>query len=160
MDQDLCKWIFPSNYDYLTIPYYRIWSEYYTLNVWSWGKQLVLFSQETQCLLRQSRGKHPDWREHKTNCLPRQQTLSALLYIQRGNILNKWTDKLGQFQTSLYSCAEPNWWIKYDAFKSVWYDSFRLGTANDARYGNICRIMRHWSGCWFKRHSCHALNLQ
>ena len=41
----------------------------------------------------------------------------------------------------LHTCAEPNCWIRYvrrAAFESVWYCSLRLGTANSARYGNIC----------------------
>ena len=42
---------------------------YYTLNVRSRGKQLVLFSQESWCFPRRirSRGKHQDSRENKTN---------------------------------------------------------------------------------------------
>ena len=43
---------------------------YYTLNVRSRGKQLVLFSQESWCFPRRSRGKHQDSRENKTNWFP------------------------------------------------------------------------------------------
>ena len=43
---------------------------YYTLNVWSRGKQLVLFSRESWCFPRWSRGKHQDLREKKTNWFP------------------------------------------------------------------------------------------
>ena len=43
----------------------------YTLNVWSRGKQLVLFSRESSCFPRRSR----------VTSFPRDQTLSALLYI-------------------------------------------------------------------------------
>ena len=42
----------------------------YTVNVWSRGKQLVLFSPESWCFPRQSRGKHQDSREKKTNYFP------------------------------------------------------------------------------------------
>ena len=45
-----------------------LWS--YTLNVRSRGKQLVLFSQESWCFPRRSRGKHQDSRENKTNWFP------------------------------------------------------------------------------------------
>ena len=56
---------------------------YYTLNVWSRGKQLVLFSRESR-----------DSRENKTNCFLRERTLSALPgYIQRTNKLKKRTNK-------------------------------------------------------------------
>ena len=51
--------------------------EYYTLNVWSRGKQLVLFSRE----------------KTKLTSFPRDQTLSALLYIQRMNKFKKRTKK-------------------------------------------------------------------
>ena len=44
------------------------WSE--TLNVRSLRKQLVLFSQESWCFPRRSRGKHQDSRENKTNWFP------------------------------------------------------------------------------------------
>ena len=67
----------------------------------------------------------------------------------------------GPFQTPLHTCAEPNCWISYGriaTFESVWYGSFRLGTANDASRC-VCRIMPHWSGSWFKRPSSHAPNL-
>ena len=37
----------------------------------------------------ESLGKHRDSRKDKTNCFPREQTLSALLYIQKMNKLNK-----------------------------------------------------------------------
>ena len=40
---------------------------YYTLNVWLWGKQLALFSQESWCFLRWHWGKHQDSQENKTN---------------------------------------------------------------------------------------------
>ena len=40
---------------------------HYTLNVWSRGKQLVLFSRKSRCFPRRSRGKHQDLRENKTN---------------------------------------------------------------------------------------------
>ena len=43
---------------------------YYTLNVRSRGKQLVLFSRESWCFPRRSRGKHQDSRENKTNWVP------------------------------------------------------------------------------------------
>jgi len=45
--------------------------DYYTLNVWSLRKQLVLFSQESWCFLRQSQWKHLDVRENKTNWFPK-----------------------------------------------------------------------------------------
>ena len=44
--------------------------EHYTLNVRSWGKQLVLFSLESRCFLRQSLREHQDSRENKTNWFP------------------------------------------------------------------------------------------
>ena len=44
------------------------WGEYYTLNVRSRGKQLVLFPRESWCFLRRSRGKHHDSKENKTSC--------------------------------------------------------------------------------------------
>ena len=44
--------------------------KYYTLNVRSRGKQLVLFSWESWCFPRRSRGKHQDSRENKTNWFP------------------------------------------------------------------------------------------
>ena len=47
-----------------------LFSEQYTLNVRSRGKQLVLFSQESWCFPRRSRGKHQDSRENKTNWFP------------------------------------------------------------------------------------------
>ena len=40
---------------------------HYTLNVLSRGKQLVLFSRESRCFPRRSRGKHRESRENKTN---------------------------------------------------------------------------------------------
>ena len=43
---------------------------YYTLNVRSRGKQLVLCSWESWCFPRGSRGKHQDSRENKTNWFP------------------------------------------------------------------------------------------
>ena len=43
---------------------------YYTLNVRSRGKQLVLFSWESWCFRRGSQGKHQDSRENKTNWFP------------------------------------------------------------------------------------------
>ena len=39
------------------------------------GNQLVFFSREPWCFPRQSRGKHQDSRENKTNCFPRDLTL-------------------------------------------------------------------------------------
>ena len=42
----------------------------YTLNIRSRGKQLVLFSRESWCFPRRSRGKHQDSRENKTNWFP------------------------------------------------------------------------------------------
>ena len=47
------------------------------LNVCSLGKQLVLFSLESRCFPRLRLGKHRDSRENKTNCFPRDQTLSV-----------------------------------------------------------------------------------
>ena len=43
---------------------------HYTLNVRSRGEQLVLFSQESWCFPRRSRGKHQDSLENKTNWFP------------------------------------------------------------------------------------------
>ena len=52
-------------------PLYYCWDEeFYTLNVRSRGKQLVLFSRESWCFLRRSQGKHQDSRENKTNWFP------------------------------------------------------------------------------------------
>ena len=41
------------------------------------GNQLVLFSLETWCFPRLRLGKHQDSRENKTNCFPRDLTLSV-----------------------------------------------------------------------------------
>ena len=46
------------------------------LNVWSLGK-LVLFSLESLCFPRPRLEKHQDSRENKTNCFPRDHTLSV-----------------------------------------------------------------------------------
>ena len=53
----------------------------YTLNVWSRGKQLVLFSRESWCFPRRSRGKHQDSRDKKLTSFLRDHTLSVLLHI-------------------------------------------------------------------------------
>ena len=58
---------------------------YYTLNDLSQGKQFVLVSRECRCFPRRSRGKHKDSTENKTNCFPRDQTLSVLLYSSKQN---------------------------------------------------------------------------
>jgi hypothetical protein len=57
---------------------------HYTLNVCSRG---ILFSRESQCFPRRSRGKHWDSRENKIHYFPREHTLSALLY-RNNNIFN------------------------------------------------------------------------
>ena len=66
---------------------YRSDTKHY--NVWSRGKQLVLFSRESRCFPRLRLGKHRESRENKLTSFPRDQILSALLYIQRMNKLNK-----------------------------------------------------------------------
>ena len=53
---------------YPTLPHSII--AQYTLHVWSQGKQLVLLSRESWCFAEQSRGKHQDLRESKTNWFP------------------------------------------------------------------------------------------
>ena len=52
----------------------------YTLNVRSRGKQLVLFSRESWCFPRQSRGKHQDSRESKINWFPEGPDIKCLLH--------------------------------------------------------------------------------
>jgi hypothetical protein len=51
------------------------------------GKRAVriyyLFSQESKCFPRRSRGKPCDSKENKTNYFPREQTLSVLLYSDK-----------------------------------------------------------------------------
>ena len=41
------------------------------------GNQLVLFSLESWCFPRHRLGKHQDSREDKTNCFPRDLTLTV-----------------------------------------------------------------------------------
>ena len=41
------------------------------------GNQLVLFSLESWCFPRLRLGKHQDYWENKTNCFPRDLTLSV-----------------------------------------------------------------------------------
>ena len=48
----------------------RYMVQQYTLNVWSHGKQLLLFFRESWCFPRRSRGKHQNSRENKTNQFP------------------------------------------------------------------------------------------
>ena len=55
------------------------WQLHYTLNVWSRGKQLVLFSRKVWCVLRRSRRKQQDSSENKTNQSPELQETTALL---------------------------------------------------------------------------------
>ena len=57
-------------YHVLRLSRRKAWVEYYTLNVRCRGKQLVLFSRESWCFPRRSRGKHHDSKENKTNCFP------------------------------------------------------------------------------------------
>ena len=52
------------------ITIHRRRGEYYTLNVWSRGKQLVLFSRESRCFPRRSRWKHQDSRKTKLTSFP------------------------------------------------------------------------------------------
>ena len=54
-----------------------LWMYNKALNVWSRGKQLVLLSLDSRCFPRLRLGKHRDSRENKTNCFPRDQTLSV-----------------------------------------------------------------------------------
>ena len=58
---------------------YRL-SEHDTLNVWSQGKQLVLFSRESRCFPRRSRGKHLGKTKLLVTSFQRDHTLSVLLY--------------------------------------------------------------------------------
>ena len=48
-----------------------------TKHLSSLGKKLVLFSRESRCFPRLRLGKHRDSRENKTNCFPREQSLSV-----------------------------------------------------------------------------------
>ena len=54
------------------IPFFFFWQQY-TLNVWSWGKQLVLFSRESWNI--------KTWGKTKLTSFPRDHTLSVLLYL-------------------------------------------------------------------------------
>ena len=54
-----------------------LWMYDKALNVCSLRKKLVLFSLESLCFPRLHLGKHRDSRENKTNCFPREQTLSV-----------------------------------------------------------------------------------
>ena len=59
--------------------YFGISLKYYTLIVRSRRKQLVLFSRESWCFPRRSRGKHQGSRENKTNWLPEEPDIKCFV---------------------------------------------------------------------------------